>query len=114
VKLLLDANISQRLVPFLDDTFPGTSHVALVQLERASDQLIWDYAKSHDFVIVTKDADFEELSVLYGAPPHVVWLRGGGELTSLETLRLLNEHADFIREKIVAGIACVEIVKPRA
>jgi predicted nuclease of predicted toxin-antitoxin system len=28
-------------------------------------------------LIVTKDSDFLELSLLYGAPPKVIWLRVG-------------------------------------
>lgn len=28
-------------------------------------------------MIVTKDSDFLELSLLYGAPPKVIWLRVG-------------------------------------
>jgi predicted nuclease of predicted toxin-antitoxin system len=61
VKLLLDENLSRRMVPFLQAPFPGSSHVALLGLERTPDKAIWDYAKANDFVIVTSDADFEEL-----------------------------------------------------
>lgn len=56
MKLLLDENLSRRLVPFLQAAYPGSTQVALEGLERASDLGIWQYAKAHDFVIVTKDA----------------------------------------------------------
>ena len=72
MKLLLDENLSRRMAPFLQVDFPETSHVALVGLDRATDRAIWDYAKANNFVIVTSDADFEDLSLLHGAPPHVV------------------------------------------
>jgi hypothetical protein len=38
MKLLLDENLSRRLVPFLQSDFPGSSHVALLGLEQASDR----------------------------------------------------------------------------
>jgi predicted nuclease of predicted toxin-antitoxin system len=38
VKLLLDENLSRRIVPFLQADFPGSSHVSLLGLERASDR----------------------------------------------------------------------------
>lgn len=44
MKLLLDENLSRRLVPALKDHYPGTSQVVLEGLEAAEDQKIWDYA----------------------------------------------------------------------
>lgn len=34
-------------------------------------------SKAGGFAIVPKDADFRQLSFLYGSPPKVVWLRVG-------------------------------------
>lgn len=113
MKLLLDENLSRRIVPFLQSEFPESSHVALQGLERAPDRAIWDYAKTEHFVIVTSDADFEELSVLLGAPPHVVRLVGGNS-SRAAVLALLISQAKSIRDSIESdGRACVEIVKPR-
>jgi predicted nuclease of predicted toxin-antitoxin system len=58
MKLLLDENLSRRAVAFLQDTFPETSQVALLGLEHVNDRTIWEFAKTNNFVIVTKDADF--------------------------------------------------------
>jgi predicted nuclease of predicted toxin-antitoxin system len=112
VKLLLDENLSRRMTPFLQVDFPESSHVALIGLERATDRAIWDYAKVNGFVILTSDADFEELSLLHCAPPHVVRLVGRN-LSKAALLALLAAHADEIRASIeIEGRACVEIVKP--
>jgi predicted nuclease of predicted toxin-antitoxin system len=101
------------MVPFLEAAFPGSSHVAVIGLERATDKTIWDYARTNDFVIVTSDADFEELSLVFGPPPHVVRL-AGGNLSRAAVLALLTAHADAIHTSIeIEGRACVEIVKPR-
>ena len=87
------------MLPFLQADFPGSSHVTLLGLEHASDREIWSYAKAEQFVIVTKDADFEELSVLLGAPPHVIRLTGGNS-SSAATLALLNAHTVSIYDSI--------------
>ena len=75
MKLLLDENLSRRLVPFLLTAYPESTQVVLVGLEAADDARVWDYAKANDFVIVTQDADFEELSLVKGHPPSVIWIK---------------------------------------
>jgi predicted nuclease of predicted toxin-antitoxin system len=112
VKLLLDENLSRRLVPFLQDLFPGSSQVVLAGLERATDRQVWEFAREHDFVIVTNDADFEELSILLGAPPHVIWLKGAN-ISKPEMLRLLTTHEARIHQCVNEGTACIEIAKGR-
>lgn len=66
MKLLLDENLSRRLIPFLQHDYPGSSQVVLLGLEAASDSVVLHTAKDHGFVIMTRDADFEELSLVWG------------------------------------------------
>ena len=42
---------------------------------RMSDTALWDYARRHDLVIVTKDADFSQRIILESPPPRVVHVR---------------------------------------
>jgi predicted nuclease of predicted toxin-antitoxin system len=42
-----------------------------------SDEVIWEYARARELVIVTKDADFTERAMLSEPPPWVVHLRVG-------------------------------------
>jgi predicted nuclease of predicted toxin-antitoxin system len=72
MKLLLDENLSRRLVPLLQGAFPGTTQVVLMGLEQADDRAVWEFAKAHDYVIVTKDEDFLGLLSVYGYPPKVI------------------------------------------
>jgi predicted nuclease of predicted toxin-antitoxin system len=72
MKLLLDEQLSRRIVPFLQAAYPGSTQVALIGMERASDREIWEYARANGFAIVTKDSDFYDLSLVLGAPPQVV------------------------------------------
>jgi predicted nuclease of predicted toxin-antitoxin system len=46
VKLLLDENLSRRLIGQVADLFPGTVHVSSVNLLQASDVEVWEYAKA--------------------------------------------------------------------
>ena len=91
MKLLLDENLSRRLVPFLQHDYPGTSQVVLLGLESASDREVWQKAKDDGYVIVTRDADFQELSLVWGQPPKVVRLRTPNQ-TRAATLKLLLDH----------------------
>jgi predicted nuclease of predicted toxin-antitoxin system len=75
VRLLLDENLSRRLVARLADLYPGSIHVADAGLLAVPDSAIWEYARGADFVIVTSDFDFCDLVAAAGPPPKVVWLR---------------------------------------
>lgn len=82
MKLLLDQNLSPRLVSRLADVFPDVTHVSALGLDRASDDDVWAYAATNGCIIVTKDADFSERSTLRGFPPKVIWLRLGNCTTN--------------------------------
>ena len=108
MKLLLDENLSRRLVPFLQEAYPGSTQVALLGLEQASDLALWQHAGENAYVLVTRDADFYDLSLTHGAPPAVLWLRLKNPDKS-EVLRLLVGRRDAIREAFAAGATCVEL-----
>ena len=77
MRLLLDQNLSHRLLDALDDLFPGSLHVRLLGLAEADDLTIWNYAKDHDLIVVTQDSDYSDWNKLRGAPPRIIWLRCG-------------------------------------
>lgn len=81
MKLLLDENLSPRLVTPLSRMFPGSRHVEDCGLDAAEDEEIWRYALDHGFAIVSKDSDFYDLAVVRGSPPKVIWLRVGNSST---------------------------------
>jgi len=45
MKLLLDENLSRRLVPFLQHDYPGSSQVVLLGMESATDKDVWQRAR---------------------------------------------------------------------
>ncbi len=95
MKLLLDQNISRKLVKKLDYLFPGTNHVYLLDLHEASDETVWNFARENNFTIVTQDSDFNERSLIFGYPPKVIWLQTGNTSTS-NILRLLTDYKQNI------------------
>lgn len=96
MKLLLDQNISRKLVNKLGKIYPKSKHVYELNLHTASDMEIWNYARDNKFTIVTQDSDFNDLSVIYGCPPKVIWLMTGNSTTK-NIERILKENKKQIR-----------------
>ena len=92
MKLLLDENLSDRIVSQIVDLYPGSSHVKQHGLVQTSDTVIWSFAAANDFVIVSKDSDFHQRSLLLGAPPKFVFLKVGNCPTSRITSLLRSEY----------------------
>lgn len=109
MKLLLDENLSRRVVPFIQEAFPDSTQIALLGMENSIDKDIWQYAHDNNYVIVTKDSDFYEMSLLYGQPPKIIWLKIGNQ-TKAATIRVLIENsADIERLLIAEDKSCIEI-----
>ena len=109
MKLLLDENLSRRMVPFLQADYPGSSQVALEKLEQASDREIWAYAKRHGFVLLTKDKDYRDLSELLGVPPQVILLKTGNSEKAW-LLSVLTSRRTQIQELLSdPTVGCVEL-----
>lgn len=92
MKILFDANLSPALVTRLATEYPGSSHVREVSLRSAPDAQVWDYAKTHGFVIASKDTDFRERSFVEGFPPKVIWLDVGNAGTAAIEVLLRSEQ----------------------
>ncbi|HYK05466.1 MAG TPA: DUF5615 family PIN-like protein [Thermoanaerobaculia bacterium] len=75
MKLLFDHHLSPTLVERLQDVFPDSEHVWNVSLHDVPDEAVWLYAREHGFAVVSKDADFSEISMQLGYPPKLIWLQ---------------------------------------
>lgn len=75
MKLLFDHHLSPTLVGRLGALFPESNHVWHLGLHDVPDETVWSYAREHGFIVVSKDADFSEISMELGYPPKLVWLR---------------------------------------
>ena len=91
MKLLLDQNLSPRLVRRISRFFPGSKHVKDFQLTGDDDEQIWRFAGDEKFILMSKDSDFFHRSVLRGHPPKFIYLRVGNcSTTHIEDLILAH------------------------
>jgi predicted nuclease of predicted toxin-antitoxin system len=97
MKLLLDENLSDRIINNIIDLYPDSQHVKTLGLINTDDALIWEFAKFNSFVIVSKDSDFHQRSLLYGHPPKFIYLRIGNSPTS-KIVQILRDNFSIITE----------------
>ncbi len=95
MKLLLDANLSWRLVKPLSNHFPEISHILDYFSHNVSDQRIWAHARSGQYIIVTNDDDFASLLMDFGWPPKIILLKTGNQSNDY-LLQLLVEKKQEI------------------
>ena len=69
MKLLLDGNVSDRIVRQIVDLFPGSTHIKAIGLKEADGSTVWAWSKQHGFTIVSKDTDFYQRAIVFGSPP---------------------------------------------
>lgn len=91
MKLLFDESISYRIINKVKDLFPDSLHISKAGFLGKKDKQIWDFAQQENYTIVTLDEDFNELSLLYGSPPKVIWVHQNNLTT--------NELVEFLTEK---------------
>jgi len=75
LKLFFDENLSRKLPARLADIYPDSVHASEVDLIQAPDLRIWQYAKEHEFVLVSTDRDFFQIARQLLSPPKLIWLR---------------------------------------
>ena len=113
MKLLLDANISWKLVKILKHPFGECVHVDSIGLKvPAEDVDIWNYALENEYIIITKDNDFIDLLEKNGFPPKVVLLRTENSSTQALAELLINAK-QMIEDLSVNNFGLLEIVKER-
>lgn len=102
MKLLLDHNLSPKLVRMLAGEFADALHVMTLGMDSDSDIDIWNYARENDYAIVSKDKDFYQRSALLGVPPKVIHLTLRNCPVSDIAAALLNNSGqvnDFLKHK---------------
>lgn len=113
MKLLFDQHLAVRLVDLLADCFPDSAHVRLLRLDRADDRTVWSRAIAGDFAIVTKDSDFNTLSMRLGRPPLVIWLRDGNGPAAAVASLLRQAAPSVARAAADSSIRIIELRSPQ-
>ena len=97
MKILLDQNISYKVVRLLESSFTEVKHVRNLGLVNVPDTEIWQYAKTNGYSVITFDSDFIDLSVLRSSLPKVIWLKFGNA-PNLKVANKIISNRDAIHE----------------
>lgn len=109
MRLLIDENLSPKLVRYLAESFPGSRHVRDVLLNARQDEAICQWAGANNYTILTQDDDFFLLAQLRGQQEKVVCLRFGNRRVR-DIAGQLRLQAGLIAEFIAEGrAACLEL-----
>jgi len=113
MKILLDANISWKLINRLKPVFGECAHVDLIGLDVPAEDIdIWNYALNNGYIIITKDNDFVDLLEINGFPPKVVLLKTGNNSTQA-LMELLENVKPMIEDLEKNDYGLLEIVKEK-
>jgi predicted nuclease of predicted toxin-antitoxin system len=96
-KLLFDQNLSFKLIEYIKEIFPESTHVSFIKLDTSEDLVLWQYAKDNGYHIVTKDIDFNDINILYGFPPKIIRINIGNTSTKM-ILKLLENKISLIKD----------------
>lgn len=87
MKILLDENLSWRMIKQLTPFFTEVVHASELKIiQPANDISIWNYAQKNGFTIISKDDDFEKIVLLRKSPPKLIYLK----TYNLDTKKLVN------------------------
>jgi len=114
MKVLLDMNMSPRLVAMLSDAGIETTNWASVGRANQPDIEIMAYAAANDYVVLTNDLDFGILlSSANRAKPSVVQLRLDNLDPAVILDRLIHLLSQFENELIKGALVTVDTNKNR-
>jgi predicted nuclease of predicted toxin-antitoxin system len=111
VKVLLDQNLSFRLVELCLSRFPGSRYVRDFGLMGDDDERMWALAKTEGLVIVTKDNDFLARALVRGHPPQVIQVCLGNASTQ-QIADLLAARMDDIDRFVAESTESVFMLRP--
>ncbi len=109
MRFLVDAQLPPALTRWLESKGHAVEHARDAGLLHASDGEIWDYARSANAVILTKDEDFSTRAIAALPGPPVVWIRTGNT-TNRALLERLEPLWFEIERALQRGERLIEVV----
>jgi predicted nuclease of predicted toxin-antitoxin system len=108
VRFLLDQNISILVAEPLRDGGHDPIHVRDLGLQRATDQLVLEAARSQDRILISSDTDFGQLLAASTArKPSVILLRHRGVRDAAGQANLVLANLDQVAADLDAGAIVV-------
>lgn len=106
---LVDANLPPGLAPWLREHGHEATHVSDQPGSALDDRALFEFARQHGNIIMTKDEDFAALTTLVDEPAAVVWLRLGNATNSM-LRNWLGPLLPEILQRLAAGETLIEVV----
>jgi len=107
-RFLVDNQLPVALARWLEAQGTAAEHVLALDLAQSPDQAIWEMAASTGAVIISKDEDFAQLTLVRPEPVTVVWLRVGNCRTHV-LLAKLGQLWPEITKQLDAGARLIEV-----
>ena len=108
LRFVIDAQLPPMLVRWFAAQGYQASHVFELDLNDASDRAIWRHAQSVGAVIVSKDADFAQLSIIDPSGPPVIWIRLGN-MTTAVLIQALEQVVPILVAGLESGERLIEV-----
>ena len=102
MKFFVDANLPPRLCAWSRSRHHEAEHVFDSNLLTATDTHIWERGRVESLVIFSKDVDFYDPALLYGAPPQVVHV-AVGNCSNTRLFSVLASEWDDIEQALISG-----------
>lgn len=114
MRILVDMNLSPQWVDVLEDEGHTATHWISIGEENASDRILMQWAKRHEYVVFTHDLDFSAiLAATQAVAPSVVQLRTDDVLPSAHSQPVLRAFRQFEAELEDGAILSVDIEQAR-
>jgi predicted nuclease of predicted toxin-antitoxin system len=109
MKLLIDQNISKRIIDSIIDIFPGSMHIKDVQLSDYSDLEVWNYALKNNLILVSTDPEVFDRCVLSSNSPKTLYVVSETITTNKMEWALRINQEDIERFCIEDPASCLRI-----
>ncbi len=109
MKFLVDANLPPGLATWLREHGHEATHISNHPGLGPDDRALFEFARQHGYVLMTKDDDFAALATLLDEPAAVVWLRLGNA-TNSALRNWLEPLLPEILQRLASGETLVEVV----
>ncbi len=77
MNFVIDAQLPPALARWISDRGHHGTHVFDLGLQSVDDPVIWDHARKENAVIISKDEDFVDRSLMGETPVALIWIRKG-------------------------------------
>jgi predicted nuclease of predicted toxin-antitoxin system len=108
MRFLVDAQLPPAFARYLESAGHEASAVRDLGLHHATDREIWDFARDHGWILITKDEDFALRAIDDESGAPVVWLRIGNS-TNRVLLAWFAPLLEVVIDELEAGTRLIEL-----